>query len=402
MNEMEASNFAKTRLSRLRYVFSLKRLRASPLLLAVAFLTAVSINAETPSSTPSPSAKAKRDPAEISRNLDAFLQKLATEGSFSGAVLLAKDGKPLFAKAYGLADREAKVPNRLDTRFNLGSMNKMFTAVAIARLAEEGKLSFTDTVGKFLPGYPNADVREKVTIHELLTHTSGLGDFWNDRFEARKDSIRTVNDYLSLFSDLPLESSPGAKFQYSNSGYIVLGAIIEKVSGQTYDDYVREHVFIPAGMKNTDALAKDHLDARTAIGYGQLTDKPATSTTLHRNTDSLPGKGGPAGGGYSTVEDMLRFDLALRSHELLSERTTELLQKGKVAMGPAMQYGYGFGVQMVNGSRIVGHNGGAPGVSAWFDMFLDDGYTLVVLSNMDRGAFPVEKRVVELVTAPDV
>src|SRR5581483_8390858 len=189
---------------------------------------------------------------EIGQSLTGYLDGLAKDDRFSGVVLLAKGGKPFYVKAYGLADKEKNLPINPQTKFNLGSMNKMFTAVAIAQLAEQGKLSFDDTVGKFLPDYPNKDVVNKVTIHHLLTHTSGLGSFWNAKFDEKKGSIRTVADYLSLFVDDPLRFEPGARFEYSNAGFIVLGGIIEKVSGQSCYDYVRERIYKPAGMTNTD------------------------------------------------------------------------------------------------------------------------------------------------------
>jgi CubicO group peptidase (beta-lactamase class C family) len=170
--------------------------------------------------------------AEVTQSLAAFLEERAKDDRFSGVVLLAREGKPFFVKAYGLADKARNLPNNPQTKFNLGSMNKMFTAVAIAQLAEQGKLSFDDKVGKFLPDYPNKDVANKVTIHHLLTHTSGLGSYWNAKFDARRAQIKTVADYLALFADEPLLFEPGARFEYSNSGFIVLGAIVEKVSAR--------------------------------------------------------------------------------------------------------------------------------------------------------------------------
>src|SRR5437763_11227801 len=169
--------------------------------------------------------------AEVTESLAAYLEGLAKEDKFSGVVLVARGGKPFFVKAYGLADKTRNLVNNLETKFNLGSMNKMFTAVAIAQLAEQGKLAFDDKVGKLLPDYPNKDVASKVTIHHLLTHTSGLGSYWNAKFDARRATIKTVADYLGLFADEPLLFEPGARFEYSNSGFIVLGASLERGSG---------------------------------------------------------------------------------------------------------------------------------------------------------------------------
>ncbi len=321
--------------------------------------------------------------AEAVKAIEALLDKEAAEDKFSGAVLIAKNGKPLLKKAYGLANKTAKAANRTDTKFNLGSMNKMFTSVAIAQLAEQGKLSFDDKVGKYLPDYPNADVRDKVTIHQLLTHTAGLGSYWNKRFDERRASIRTVSDYLALFADDKLLFEPGARFQYSNSGFIVLGAIVEKVSGKSYFDYVREHIYKPAGMTNTDAYEMRVETPNLAMGYTRNDDRAdAPLATRKENSDSRPNRGGPAGGGYSTVEDLTKFAMALTTNRLLSAKYTELVTTGKVPMGGA-KYAYGFGDMAVDGKRTIGHNGGAPGIAAELGIFTESGYSVAMMANYD-------------------
>lgn len=315
---------------------------------------------------------------EVVQKLEAFLDTEVAADRFSGAVLLAREGAPLFAKAYGLASKAYGVPNRVDTKFNLGSMNKMFTAVAIAQLAQEGKLAFSDPVIKHLPDYPNKDVAQKVTLHHLLTHTSGIGDYFTRKFmETSKDRFRTIQDYFPLFVDKPLEFEPGKKFRYSNAGFMVLGAVVEKVSGQNYFDYVREHVYRPAGMVNTDAYEMDHDTPNLAIGY---TRQGAKGQGRKNNLFLHVVKGGPAGGGFSTVEDLLRFDVALRTHRLLDAKHTELVLTGKADAG---HYGYGFTVAQRQGTRIVGHNGGFPGINSDLSMYLDRGYTVAVMSNYD-------------------
>src|SRR5262249_10815599 len=150
-----------------------------------------------------------------------------------------------FQKAYGLADRDKKIPNDLNTRFRLGSMNKMFTSVAIAQLVQQGKMSYNDTVAKLLPDYPDKDIAAKIAVHQLLTHTSGLGDFFGPEFREKKDTLHGLNDYLKLFAGKPLKFEPGKGWAYSNAGMIVAGLIVERVSGQNYYDYVREHIFKP-------------------------------------------------------------------------------------------------------------------------------------------------------------
>jgi CubicO group peptidase (beta-lactamase class C family) len=322
---------------------------------------------------------------EIASSLGAYLDELTKEDKFSGVVLIAKDGKPVFEKAYGLANKSKNIPNDIETKFNLGSMNKMFTAVAIAQLAEAGKLSFDDKVGKYLLDYTNKQVADNVTIHQLLTHTSGLGLYWNDKYQIQKSNIRTVADYLALFADEPLLFEPGQRYQYSNSGYIVLGAIIEKVSGQNYYDYVRDHIYKPAGMKNTDAYELSQDTPNLAMGY-TANGQPASGPRLE-NTSTLPNRGGPAGGGYSTTEDLLRFSIALRTNKLLSSRYTEIVTTGKVTGGPG-KYGYGFSEEILNGKRIFGHNGGAPGVAADMSIFPESGHVAVVLMNYDPELMP--------------
>lgn len=361
------------------------------------------LNSAPPTSQPVALAPRAVDDQTFAKELNTYLEQATTGDRFSGVVLIARNGQPVFKKAYGLANKDNSLANNIDTRFDLGSMNKMFTAVAIAQLAERGKLSLTDTVGKLLPDYPNKAVAEKVTVHHLLTHTSGMGSYFNDKFRANLNNLRTVSDYIPLFVDDPLAFEPGAKWQYSNSGFALLGLIIEKLSGQGYFDYVREHIFKPAGMSNTDSYERDKNNSNMAIGYTRMGEngRPDPSAPRRANTSMRPTKGSPAGGGYSTVEDMLRFSLALQSHKLLNKKYTELFTSGKVAMGQSgRKYGYGFGEEVSDGRRIIGHNGGGPGIGAHFDVFLELGYTVVVLGNYDPPAvMPVVAKIRELLSA---
>ena len=337
---------------------------------------------KAPGTTAAPAKKLTE--AEAVKEAETFLDQQAAEDKFSGAVLIARDGQPVFKKAYGLANKSSKAPNRTDTKFNLGSMNKMFTAVAIAQLAEKGKLSFTDTVGKHLPDYPNKDVRDNVTIHQLLTHTSGLGSYWNRKFDERKAAIRTVSDYMALFADEPPRFPPGERFEYSNSGFIVLGAIVEKAAGTSYYDYVREKIYKPAGMTNSDCYEMTEKTPNLAMGYAKMGVQAEGSAARQENTATRPNRGGPAGGGYSTVEDLLKFAAALVGNKLLSAKSTELITTGKVAMGGGgARYAYGFGDMRVNGKRSFGHNGGAPGIASSLAIFPANGYVVAVMTNYD-------------------
>src|SRR5438105_665720 len=207
---------------------------------------------------------------EPAKELDNYVANLVAENKLSGVVLVAKDGVTIASKAAGIANKATGAPIALNTKFNLGSMNKMFTAVAIAQLAQAGRLSFTDTISKHLPDYPNKEVADKVTIHQLLTHTSGMGLYWNEKFRAQREKLTTVAAHLPLFASDPLSFPPGEKFQYSNSGYMVLGAIIEKVSGQDYYSYVAEHIYKPAGMTDTGFYEPGKEIPHLAIGYSKM------------------------------------------------------------------------------------------------------------------------------------
>lgn len=334
----------------------------------------------------------------IIKYTENLLNDLAAKDRFSGAVLVARDGQPIFMRAYGLASRRYNVLNKIDTKFNLGSMNKMFTGVAIAQLVEQGRLSFDDPIIKYLPDYPNKEDAERITIHHLLTHTSGMGSYWNELFESYWPEIRTVEQVYDLFKDKPLEFEPGERFGYSNSGPIVLGMIIEKVTGMSYYDYIREHIYKPAGMINTDCYEMDLPVPNLAIGYTIMDYTGQRGDTLRNNLFLHTVKGGPAGGGYSTVEDLLKFDIALRNHKLLSKEYTDIVTAGKIETDPDIMYAYLFGDEKVNGHRIVGHGGGAPGINAKLDMYWDLGYTVAVMSNIDNGAVPVANKLQKLLT----
>jgi CubicO group peptidase (beta-lactamase class C family) len=336
--------------------------------------------------------------SELAKCIDEHIDDLVSRGRFSGAVMVAHDGKPIYSRVVGVANRRYDVPNRLDTKFNIGSMNKMFTGVAIGQLVEQGKLSFDDTVGKYLPDYPNAEVRDKVKIRHLLTHTSGMGDYWDELFGGHFYEIRTVQQFADLTSEEPLEFEPGAEFRYSNSGPIVLGLIIEKISGQTYFEYIREHVTGPAGMVNTDCFAIDRPEPNLAIGYTRMDLHGNRSDELHSNLFLHAAIGGPAGGGYSTVEDLLAFATALKAGKLVSAAMVDTLTTGKVDMGPDIKYAFLFGDRQTNDHRVVGHTGGAPGINAALRMYRDLGYDVAVLSNDDGGAIMVADKIDRLLT----
>jgi D-alanyl-D-alanine carboxypeptidase len=313
---------------------------------------------------------------------EALLRKRAAEDRFSGAALVAKDGEVVFADAYGLADRERGIANTLETRFRVASIGKMFTAVATLQLVEDEKLALDDPVGKHLLSYPNRDVATKVTVRHLLTHTGGTGDIVGPGYLQ----LREHSDYVKLYGSRPPAFEPGTQFAYSNYGFVLLGAIIEAVTGQSYYDYVREHVFGPAGMTSTDSLPESVEVPNRSIGYM----RPCIGCTLWQpNTDQLLWRGNAAGGGYATVGDLLRFADALASNRLLSADSTQMMVTGKAALFPGSRVRYAFGFEDArdkDGNGWVGHGGGAPGMNGDLKIYPKSGYVVVVLANLDPPA----------------
>ncbi len=315
--------------------------------------------------------------AALRREFDRFVAR----DRFAGAVLIARHGQPIFAQAYGLADRERRVPNTLDTQFRIGSMNKMFTATAVLQLVQAGKLAVADPLGRSVRDYPNPTVASKVTLHHLLTHTGGTGDIFGPEFDAHRLELRTHDDYVKLYGKRDLAFEPGARWDYSNYGFVLLGVVLERATGESYYDAVRAGVYVPAGMTATASQPEDEAVPARSIGY----TRKAPSEPWKPNTDTLPYRGTSAGGGYSTVGDLLRFANALTGHVLLDADHTELLTRGKIDMGPGHKYAYGFADMTSDGVRCIGHNGGAPGMNGELQI-CDSGYTIVVLANLDPPA----------------
>jgi CubicO group peptidase (beta-lactamase class C family) len=316
--------------------------------------------------------------------LSARIDELAKSDQFSGAVLVARQGKVIFQKAAGFANRETHALNTVETQFRNGSMNKMFTAVATLQLVEAGKLSLDDPIGKHLPDYANKEVAAKVLIRHLLSHTGGTGDFFGPLFEKNRLTLRTHNDFVTIFGARGLGHEPGAQFMYSNYGFILLGAIIERASGMSYFDYVRTKVFEPAGMTSTGSLPESDNVPNRAVGYMRRNDAWVS------NAGTLGWSGTSAGGGYSTVGDFFRFAEALQSGKLIS--TASVAQM----LTPVKQQ-YGFGMQVIGqgATRAFGHGGGAPGQNGDLRVFPELGYTVVALSNFDP---PAASRLADFVT----
>jgi CubicO group peptidase (beta-lactamase class C family) len=299
------------------------------------------------------------------------LKRRADAGLFSGAVLVARNDRTLFRAAHGLADHDRRRANMPDTRFCIGSMGKMFTAVAIGQLIQAGRIGLTDTVAIHLPDYPNLGLARRLTIEQLLTHTGGTGDIFGSFHDAHATQLVTVADYVRLYGPREPVFEPGTRWGYSNYGFVLLGAILERVAGQPYETVFAERVFRPAGMTATGQRPEG----------GGVTALPYTGTVrsgLHALTPYL---GLPAGGGYSTVGDLRAFATALRDHRLLDARRTALLTTGRVDASGGSRWGLGFRVQTRNGEPCYGHGGGAPGVNGDLAIYPRSGYVTITLCN---------------------
>jgi D-alanyl-D-alanine carboxypeptidase len=333
---------------------------------------------------------------QLAADLAEHVRAAAAKEEFSGAVSIARGTTPLFQLATGFADRERQRPNTLDTKFQIASMNKMFTAIAILQLAASGKLSLSDPLGKFSKDYPNADVARRVTIEHLLTHTGGTGDIFGPDFAKHRQKLRKLGDYVALFGQRGLAFPPGERFEYSNYGFVLLGVVIENVTGESYYRYIDEHVYAPAGMADSGFLAVDQAQPERAIGYTRFrpegSPKPKAGQLWFPNTEKLPYRGSSAGGGYSTVADLLAFANALDQHRLLDGEHTALLTTAHGDVAKLANYAFGFMDETIAGVRCIGHNGGGPGMSAFFRICrrLGEGTPLViaVLSNQDPPSAP--------------
>jgi CubicO group peptidase (beta-lactamase class C family) len=299
---------------------------------------------------------------------DDYMNGQVNVNDFSGNVLVAQKGKIIYEKAFGLADRELNVKNNLKGKFQIGSLTKQFTAAAILQLAEAGKLKLTDTIGTYFPSFPKGD---SVTIHMLLSHTSGIRnytdmpEFWRiGATPVEKDSM------IALIKRQPLDFSPGSKWKYSNSGYLLLGYIIEKASGQSYSDYVLNKVIKNAGLENTFVNRWDSILANRVKGY--MKGENGWQNAMYISME------GPysAGAIISTVEDLYKWNNALFENKIISpgsltKMTTPYLQ----------HYGYGLGIDTFQRHLNIGHSGGIPGFVSYLVRFPADNVVVVVLSN---------------------
>lgn len=316
----------------------------------------------------------------VSRSvLDGMMtRKLARDVAadrFAGSMIVQRHGKTIFQSATGLADRAAGARVTMDTKFRVGSANKMFTAVSVLQLVEQRKLALDAPVGRYIKDYPNAELAKGVTIRQLLSHTGGAGDIFTPEYEAKRLDVRTLADYVTLFGNRAPDTSKEGRTSYANYGFVLLGRIVEVVSGENYYDYVRRHIFAPAGMGGTGSLPEEVAVPRRSRGY--LRDKDGK---LADNAGTLPYRGSAAGGGYTTAADLLRFGNALRSGKLISPATLAL---ATTPQHPDGWYGLGFWIEGEGPTRRWGHGGGAPGMNAAFRVYPGLDAVVVALANLD-------------------
>lgn len=317
---------------------------------------------------------------EKAKQIEQLLNKYNEYGQFNGSALVAENGKIIFKKGFGSANMEWNIPNQSDTKFRLGSISKQFTALLIVKLAEEGKLKLDVPITTYLPDYPKEN-GAKITVHHLLTHTSGIPNYTSvpNFFKDKARNPYTPEEFVKTFSSLPLEFTPGEKFNYSNSGYFLLGYIIEKVSGKTYEQYLQEVVFTPLKMVNSGYDHSDVILKNRAAGYEKRGKQIENAAYIDM---SIPYA---AGSLYSTVEDLYLWDQALYTNKLLNEKSMESLFKPYIAAGRAF-YGYGWFIDDVeNGDKgklkTIGHGGGINGFNTIISRYPADKNLIILLNN---------------------
>jgi CubicO group peptidase (beta-lactamase class C family) len=307
--------------------------------------------------------------AAVVTGIRAYLAPFAATGNLTGTVLVARNGQVLFEQSYGMASYEWQIPNSAKTRFHIASVSKLFTAAAILQLQEQGRLKVSDPISRFIPNFPQG---ERITLDHLLTHTSGIPDI-NDLedYDTFARSPHTLDQIIAKFAGLPLQFQPGSKASYSNSNYNLLATIIEKVSGQSYADYLAAHIFAPCGLHDTghDGDAAGIISS-SASGYEPF------ELTGYRKAPYVDWSNKTGNGSlYSTADDLMRFDRALNSGKILSEST----RKKYYVEGEENTYGWYF--RNLAGHRAMSGKGRSPGFAAELDDFPEDGVTIILLSN---------------------
>lgn len=324
--------------------------------------------------------------------LNNYLDRLIAQNDLYGSVLIAEGERIVFERTYGFADAKRSVKATAATRFNLGSGNKMFTALAVAQLVAAGKLSYDDPLIKFFPNFPQREFAEKATIHHLLSHTSGLGEFWTEEYQKHRHEIKTLRDYLPWIHKAGVTFEPGKAFQYSNSNFLLAGLIIEQASGKDYYDYIRQNIYQPLGMTATDSYL--HNDTQAALAA------PLKRDGKNWIVAEQGWRGSSTGGGYSTAQDILKFARGLAAGKILSPENLQPMLVSKVrGLAEATDYGYGFILSHEGNVPSYGHGGIASGVNFELRYFPQLDMTFVIFCNQDNGAYDdLRKNIIKLIT----
>ncbi|WP_035375081.1 serine hydrolase [Pseudoduganella violaceinigra] len=317
--------------------------------------------------------------ADLSAAIDATVRPMFNTGTPGASVIVLKNGQTVFRQAYGMADLDKKQAATPDMAFRLGSITKQFTATAILMLAEQGKLKTSDDIRKYLPGFP--DKGKTITIEHLLTHTSGIPSFTGQlHYQANMAKDMTVDGMIATFQDLPLEFTPGERFAYNNSGYFLLGAIIEKVSGMPYADFVAARIFTPLHMRHTAYEGHQRGKVAQVQGYSHTDGKFAPATPLSMTQPYA------AGALVSTVDDLARWEHAIAAHKLISQASwKQAFTPYTLAGGKSTGYGYGWEIGTLQGSPTIAHGGGINGFATHGVRLPAEGVYVAVLTNSDSG-----------------
>lgn len=333
--------------------------------------------------------------------LDKLIAQRAAADQYSGTYLLLHHGRPVLSRTYGMADRSRSLPNRPDTIFGLGSITKMFTGIAVSQLVQQGRVAFHEKLGTYLDGFP-ADVADAVTVHQLLTHTAGMGDIYNQVngpvIHSWSSEEEVTAGLLEIVRTAPLRYQPGTACEYSNAGYVTLQFIVAAVSGQSFYDFVRQHVFRVAGMTDTDFYDRDQCRDSRRIAHPYAPEDPRTPGPRVDHLEDVEFLGNGAGGAYSTAADLVAFTAALTGNRLLDAQHTWLATSPKTPVPPLgpppagkppqFLFGcYGPSATLTNGHWLVGHNGGSSnGISTDLASYPGDGYLAIDLCNYEGGS----------------
>jgi CubicO group peptidase (beta-lactamase class C family) len=324
------------------------------------------------------------DDAEISEKVDAYVAaEMRTEKMPGLALAVVRDGQIIKARGYGLANIELDVPVKPETIFQTGSVGKQFTATAVMMLVEDGKIRLNDPIGKYLHGSPAT--WDKITVRNLLTHTSGIHDYETESLTKNGAALVNLrNDYtedelFKKFSGLPLDFPPGSQWRYSNSGYVILGILIHKVTGQFYGDVLQERIFRPLGMTSTRIISEADIIPNRAAGYrlvnGEIKNQEWVSPMLNTTAD---------GALYTNVLDMAKWDAALYTEKLLKQGSlNQMWTPVRLNDGKTAEYGFGWDINTVNGHRLIEHGGAWQGFTTQISRYVDDKFTVIVLTNLD-------------------